>query len=374
MITRLQVLTAGGPSALVSMRAGWSARLMVLPRKFLVGVAAFLMALVLTGCGGAADSSSVPMVGDQPVPANGGDGGYQEQAVPMEDGDAGGDTERMIIRTKVLRLEVEKTVDAVEAIRESARTHEGTISDLEVATDSEGYIYRHQEDDRGGGSTELRGWVTVRVPTDGYEAFVAEVSKLGVVKFQSEASSDVTQEYVDLSARLENLRAQEVRLREFFEAAKDVDDMLSVEAELGRVRGDIESMDAQVTYLERQAAMATITVELTEPRDVVRPGGESWGFVAAITAGVRGAAGLITGLLSFVIAVSPLLVLGVIGFLVLRPILRRRRERAAKVPQPWSGPYPQQHPAPQQASSASPQPAPASTEETQVSPEETPIS
>lgn len=293
--------------------------------RLLAVVAVLLMAALVASCSGASDSSLMSS-GDQ-MPA-------QEDAdmgVPQEDGGgADGDAERLIIRTKTLRLEVEKTTDIMEEIRELTGTHSGTISDLEVATDSDEPLYRYDENGyREGDGTALRGWVTVRVPTDEYEDFVVAVAELGVVKFQSEAASDVTQEYVDLSARLENLRAQEVRLREFFEAAKDVKDMLAVETELGRVRGEIESLDAQVTYLERQAAMATITVELIEPRDVVRPGGESWGFVDAITTGVRGAAALLTGLITFLIASAPLWIVGGVAFFAIRAILRRRRLRTA---------------------------------------------
>ena len=207
---------------------------------------------------------------------------------------------------------------------------------MEVATDSEDWVHRY--DDNGypeGDGTALRGWVTVRIPTVDYEDFIKAVAELGVVKFQSEATSDVTQEHVDLSARLENLRAQEIRLREFFEAAKDVKDMLAIEKELGRVRGEVESLDAQVTYLERQAAMATVTVELTEPRAVVRPGGGSWGFVDAITTGIRGAAQLTTGLLTFVISTMPLWVAGIVLFFVIRAVVRRRRKRAGRI-QPTS--------------------------------------
>lgn len=292
--------------------------------KVFACVAVLVMTALVASCSAAGDSS--PQSFGEQVPAQDG----AEVGLPQEDGDeAGGDAERLIIRTKTLRLEVEKTGDAVEEIRDLTRTHSGTISDLEVATDSEEWIHRNTENADG---AALRGWVTVRVPSDDYEDFVAAVADLGVVKFQSEATSDVTQEHVDLSARLENLRAQEVRLREFFEAATDVEDMLAIEKELGRVRGDIESLDAQVTYLERQAAMATVTIELTEPRAVVRPGGESWGFVDAITTGVRGAAQLLTGLLTALIASAPLLVLGAAVFLVIRAVRRRRRRRAMGVP------------------------------------------
>ncbi len=270
----------------------------------------------------------MPSVGE-PFPMDG--GGSAD--MPEEGGDgANGDQGRLIIRTKVMRLEVGTTTEAMDQIRELTRKSLGTVSDLQVATDSEEGLYRYNEKGNPeGDGAALRGWVTVRVPTDSYEDFVAAVAELGVVKFQSEATSDVTQEHVDLSARLKNLRAQEARLREFFEAAKDVDDMLAIEKELGRVRGEIESMDAQVTYLERQAAMATITVELTEPRALVRPGGVSWGFSEAITTGVRGAAALMTGLLTFLIATAPLWIVGGVLFLAIRALVRRRRARVGRI-------------------------------------------
>ncbi|MEO7589313.1 MAG: DUF4349 domain-containing protein, partial [Arachnia sp.] len=258
MVTRRQI-------ALVSNAGPRAATTKVRKLRALMAlVVVLVMAAMGTSCSGG--SGSTPAVGDR-LPANG-----DSADLPQEGGDNGGD--RLIIRTKTLRLEVASTNDAMDKIRDLTRTHSGTVSDLQMATDSEEWVYRNVEN---GDGAALRGWVTVRVPTDGYEDFIAAVAGLGVVKFQSEATSDVTQEHLDLSARLENLRAQEVRLRAFFDAAKNVEDMLAVEKELGRVRGDIESLDAQVTYLERQAAMATVTVELTEPRAVVRPGGESWG-------------------------------------------------------------------------------------------------
>jgi len=154
-----------------------------------------------------------------------------------------------------------------------------------------------------------------------------EVSKLGTVRSQSESSDDVTQEHVDLSARLENLRAEEARLREFFDAAKSVEDMLSIERELARVRGEIESLDAQVSYLERQAAMATVTIELTEPASIVRPGGDDWGFRDAITAGIRGAAQVLKVLIVVSITVAPYALVGLLAFFGIRALVRARRRR-----------------------------------------------
>lgn len=281
-----------------------------------IAVAVLLIAVLLSACAGSGATDSGP-----DAPAAGG-ALPQEGSLPEQGTDATGDEERMVIRTKVLRLEVDSTSEAIIEVRDLTRSHAGTVESMQVATAGDEWVYRYDE---GGDGTALRGWITVRVPTAGYEAFVAEVAGIGKVIYQAESSEDVTQQHVDLSARLENLRAQEQQLRQFFEAAEDVDDMLAVEKELGRIRGEIESMDAQVTWLERQASMATVTLELTEPRTVVSPDGRSWGFVDAVTDGIRGAAAVLTGLITVVIASSPVWLVALLAFFPIRAAVRRRR-------------------------------------------------
>ena len=300
-------------------------RLRSLPAILLV----LLMSAVLSACGaGGAMEGGMDSGGAMPQAAE------PLAAAPEQGGDGTGD-ERMVIRTKVLRLEVASTPDAVAKVRDLTRTHSGTVEAMQVATDNDEWIYRNDENGYGDG-TALRGWVTVRVPSASYEQFVADVTAVGTVKYQSEASEDVTQQHVDQSARLDNLRAQEKRLRDFFDAAKDVKEMLSIEQELGRVRGDIESLDAQVKFLERQAAMATVTVELSEPRPVVSPGAESWGFMDAITNGIRGAASVLTGFLTVLIATSPLWIAAAVLFFPICALIRRRRAAKPPTRPPWT--------------------------------------
>lgn len=253
----------------------------------------------------------------------------KEQSSPSSPGtDGTAAADRMIIRTQTMRLEVESTPDTIETLRDLAKQHEAVITDLQVATDADDWIYRYDQSGYASGDgAPLRGWVTVRVPAASLEAFVDAAMDLGTVKHQSEGTEDVTQQHIDLSARLANLRAEEERLRSFFDAAANVQEMLAVEVELNRVRGEIESLDAQVTYLERQAAMATVTIELTEEKPLVRPEGDSWGFREAITAGVRGAAAVVNFAIAFVIATAPLWAIGIVAFFIVRSVLRRRRAR-----------------------------------------------
>lgn len=236
--------------------------------------------------------------------------------------------DRMIVRSQTLRLEVVDTAKTVEKLRELASKHSAVITDMQVATDSDQWLYRYDESGMAiGDGAALRGWVTVRVPAESLDGFVEGARAFGTVRYQSENTSDVTEQHVDLTARLDNLRAEEARLRTFFDSAKTVQDMLLVEAELNRVRGEIEAMTAQITYLERQAAMATVTIEITEKQAVVRPEGENWGFRDAITSGIRGAANVITFALAFALATSPLWLVGLLALFIVRGIIRRRRAK-----------------------------------------------
>lgn len=246
-------------------------------------------------------------------------------------GETAPNADRMIIRTQTMRLEVESTPDAVKALRELADSHAAVITDLQIATDTDEWLYRYDEYGYTvGDGAALRGWMTVRVPAEALDAFVEGALALGTVKYQAEDTEDVTEQHVDLTARLANLQAEEARLRTFFDAAENVTDMLAIEAELNRIRQEIESMQAQVTYLERQAAMATVTIELTEEQPTVRPEGTDWGFKDAITDGFQGAAAVLGFVIRLVLSTIPLWVPAlVILFVVLAIVKRRRAKRAA---------------------------------------------
>lgn len=308
-------------------------------RRALAGTLAMLL-LLAAGCGVLGKTAEESAVDNAVAPVAPEVSGGGEPGAPSYDARDGATTsgstgdiatgvaaeDRLVIRTKTLRLEVEDVNGSIDRIRTIAASRSATITNMQVASASQGYVYYYDEKTQTGGDA-LSGYVTVRVPAAEYEALIADVAKLGTVLAQSESSDDVTQEHVDLAARLENLRAEELRLREFFDAAKDVKDMLAIEQELSRVRGEIESLDAQVKYLERQAAMATVTIELTEPTPIVDPGGDDWGFKDAVTAGIRGAAAVLRVIIVVGIAIAPYAAIALALAFLIRTLVRRRRNR-----------------------------------------------
>ncbi|AVX19884.1 Putative zinc-finger [Carboxydocella sporoproducens DSM 16521] len=104
--------------------------------------------------------------------------------------------------------------------------------------------------------------VTVRLPVAKLDSFLAGLGKEGRILTSQRSSQDVTLQYTDLEARLNNLKVQEKRLLELYQKATKVEDILRLEEQVGRVRGEIDSLTAQLKVMNNQVEFATITVNL----------------------------------------------------------------------------------------------------------------
>ena len=323
-------------------------------------------ALVIAGCSSPASTSSTTSVGESAARGSAGSAsnlaaGPTPSAAPADaakgaadalpsQGSATTPVPKLVIVSKTLRLEIEDANAALTRIREFAKRDGGDISDLQVATATDQPIYRDPIPVEGGASTggpsaALRAYVTVRVPVARFQAFVDDVAKLGRVLFQSESAQDVTQQHVDLKARLGNLNAEQQRLRQMFAKARNVTEMLQVERELSRVQGEIEAMQGQIDYLERQAAMATVTIELAEPKAVVRPTGTDWGVAKAFTSSIQAFVSTLNGLIVILGPLLALLIFLVLPvFLIVRLILRIVRRPRTPKPAPVAAEPPAQAP------------------------------
>lgn len=115
-----------------------------------------------------------------------------------------------------------------------------------------------------------RGQWTLRVPADRYEAFLLAARNLGEVENVSSDSQDVTEEYYDIEARIRNKKQEETRLLELLsKATGKLEEVLAVERELARVRGEIEQMEGRLRVLSNLTAMSTVTLEVREIKDYV---------------------------------------------------------------------------------------------------------
>lgn len=140
----------------------------------------------------------------------------------------------------------------------------------EMVAAAGGYVAQFREDRTLG---DLRGgqWV-LRVPVEQFEKVLDGAAKLGVTQRRDVQSEDVSEEYVDLSARLKSTQGIEARLLELVQKKTDeVKDILTVETELGRVREEIERVEGRLRYLADRVALTTITIDAREQRQYVPP-------------------------------------------------------------------------------------------------------
>jgi hypothetical protein len=134
-----------------------------------------------------------------------------------------------------------------------------------IVVDAGGFVGRLDVSGERGDTRSLRA--TVRVPSDRLAQVLTALRQLGKVQAESQGADDVTEQMVDLNARLMNARNTEKRLTLVLEQRTGkVADVLQVEREIARVREEIERMDAERTTLERRVTYATITLDIVEPR------------------------------------------------------------------------------------------------------------
>lgn len=160
-------------------------------------------------------------------------------------------TERMIVRTGDIRLAVDDVADSIEQITVMANGLGGYVVSSRVWKEGE----------------RLVGRISIRVPAEQYNGAMTSLRNMAVdVTSESTTSQDVTEEYVDLSAQLQNLEATEEQLLNIMEKAETVDDILDVQRELSRTRGDIEQTRARMQYLEQTSSTSLIQVYLDQAR------------------------------------------------------------------------------------------------------------
>ncbi|ADU50536.1 hypothetical protein Tmar_0415 [Thermaerobacter marianensis DSM 12885] len=156
---------------------------------------------------------------------------------------------RLLIRTGRLDLVVPDVAAAYREAEAIARRYGGFVQDARL--------------DRTG-AVEAAS-LTLRVPDQRLETVMDELAALaqrGRVAGHSIEAQDISSQYIDVKARLETLQAQEARLRQLASRSAGIDELLRVEQELWRVRGEIEQLEGQVRFWDQAVQLATIEVGL----------------------------------------------------------------------------------------------------------------
>jgi len=298
----------------------------------------FALALALTalcGCSGGAEREPAPQAASAPAssaedPSAGKSGEVEAGQVNMQpvsfqqtgdaaQGGAPAPAERKIIRNATLTIQADEPAKAVQRVASIAESRGGFV----VTSES-----RQQNGAKGAKGYEVFT-VELRVPAPQFDAALADIRAAGTsVPAQKITGRDVTEEYIDLEARLRTQRALEAQLLEIMKQARAVSDAVAVQRELTNVRTEIERVEGRRRFLENQSSLSTISVTLQPPAPLVSTTGFLSSVGTALGRGVDIAASVTLFLITALLALLPVvLLLGVPAYFLLRFLVRRLRAR-----------------------------------------------
>ena len=163
----------------------------------------------------------------------------------------------MIVRHGQASIEVQKVEGAVARIRQTAGQFGGFVGNTSLVTGKE---------------EQKTATLELRVPSAQFDAVVGALNQLGKVETVTVSAEDVSEEYVDLGARLANARRVEARLVEMLASRTGkLSDVLTVEQELARVRQEAERYEARIRFLEHRASLSSLAVSLHEKVPLIEP-------------------------------------------------------------------------------------------------------
>ncbi len=222
---------------------------------------------------------------------------------------------RKLIRSALLRIEVESVHGALEGLSKIVASQAALIADRQISSDTNG---------------AQEGVVTVRVPSTNFESLLAEIKGLGKVSHVSVSTRDITKNYADLETRLAVKLETKSRLLGILQTQTGkLSDLLEVERELERVVTEIERMKGERRYYDQRVAVSTITLELFESASLGQSSG--WSIVSrAFGRSFHVLATSISALVYLIFFVAPWLVIAGFIWLMWRTARKRRRSKPGR--------------------------------------------
>ncbi|MFZ5825947.1 MAG: DUF4349 domain-containing protein [Bacillota bacterium] len=293
----------------------------------------FLLSVALYGCGAgggarkaepAMDKASGAAPAASPAP--------QAAKKAEQDGKGSGTgagapaVERKIIQNAQLDVKVKEADEAISTIGQNVRAAGGYVQETRV---------------EGTRQHGRRVNMTVRVPAGAYGSLLDLVAGLGEVTNRREWINDVTEEYLDLDARIRTKETHLEQLRRLYAQGGTIKELMELESEIARVTAELESIKGRFNFLSNQVAYSTIIIGLYEPGvpAPIKPPATVWermqhGFISSWNGVVNFTAELAIFFVSSIPALIYLAVVGLIIWALLRWINRRFGGRPGSGPRP----------------------------------------
>lgn len=216
----------------------------------------------------------------------------------------------MIIRNGSAGIEVDSLDTAIARVRLLAQRVGGFVANTAVQ----------------GGRDQLRSAsLELKVPAERFDEALTGLAPIGKVESVNVSAQDVGEEYVDIAARVENAHRLEARLIALLaNRTGKLQDVLSVERELARVREEIERYEGRLRFLRTRVATSTLTINVHERAPIIVPVAGDGPIVVAVSDAWRNFVGLVAGFIASLGVLVPLGALGFLGWLGVRRWLHWR--------------------------------------------------
>jgi hypothetical protein len=209
-----------------------------------------------------AQKKDVPAAATEPVEAD--HFGDQTEKVSLTQLDKAGEpaeaADRKIIRNAEITIEVPSTTEAQHQVASIADTHGGFIVTSEAK--------QRESNDPAQRTLDIK--LVVRVPSNQFGRAFDEIKKLAAnTPSENVTSQDVTEDFIDLEARIKTQKALEVQFLEIMRQANKISDALEVQRQIAEVRTDIEKLEGRKRFLENRSSLSTINVNIQTPKPVI---------------------------------------------------------------------------------------------------------
>ena len=226
--------------------------------------------------------------------------------------------DRMIIKTGTMNLETEKYDESINQITDYVKKAGGFITNSSSQVNASG---------------KKQGAITIRITSDKYDMMIKDMSNFGKVLNSQINGNDVTSEYIDLQARMTTQAELEKRLLSLLnEKTAKLVDVVEVEEKLSSVRQNIEQSQGRMKYLKNQSDFSTLTVSVYEPSLMITSsgGGFFYEIERGFSKGLKGFTEVLSGMITFFIALMPVVILILILTYIAVLIYKKSKARKLK--------------------------------------------
>jgi len=227
--------------------------------------------------------------------------------------------DRKIIKNAELTLEVTSPNDVQRSVASIAESYGGFVVTSETK--------QSENTEPAKRTQEVK--LVARVPAHRFDAAVTAIEKLATNVIQRSISgNDVTEEFIDLEARIRTQKALELQFMQILKQAGKIADALEVQRQIADVRTDIEKLEGRKRFLENRASLSTITVDIKPPVVIaVSTSGFGRNLRESVSDSVDVASAIVLGLTRFVIVMIPIVVLIFLPLALVAGFFVRRAKR-----------------------------------------------